>query len=94
MIEAEMQRLLYKAKFDKELREKIIRTSKSDDPIKEFCELAQSLGYDISAGELFAHGLTMNDAKLRATNGGGSFEIEGWNDLYENLLDEIISIDK
>lgn len=90
MIEHEMQRLLYKAKNDNEVKQALIATKSDPDPLKAFCETAQRLGYDITAGELFAHGLTMNDEKLRATNGGGSFEIEGWNDLYENFMEELL----
>ena len=81
MIEYEMQRLLQKAKENEQIS--------APDPLKAFCDEARDMGFEIYLGELFAYGMTMNDAKLRATNGGGSFEIEGWNDLYENLLEEL-----
>jgi hypothetical protein len=89
MIEHEINRLIYKAKYDENVRKALLATKDADDPLKAFCDLAGEMGYDITLGELFAYGMTMNDSKLRATNGGGSFEIEGWNDLYENLIEEL-----
>ncbi|MBQ5399428.1 MAG: hypothetical protein IIU14_08365 [Ruminococcus sp.] len=89
MIEYEMQRLLQKAKENEQIRQRLLQTKSAPDPLKAFCDEARDMGFEIYLGELFAYGMTMNDAKLRATNGGGSFEIEGWNDLYENLLEEL-----
>ena len=89
MVEQKLQELLQKAKKNNILRLRLLETKNSDDPIKSFCEIARKEGFEIYPGELFACGMTMNDAKLRATNGGGSFEIEGWNDLYENFIDEL-----
>lgn len=89
MVEQKLQELLQKAKKNNILRLRLLETKNSDDPIKSFCEIARKEGFEIYPGELFACGMAMNDAKLRATNGGGSFEIEGWNDLYENFIDEL-----
>lgn len=91
MIEHEINRLLYKAKSDKNLREELLSAKEAADPTREFCELAQKNGYEIYLGELFSYGLTMNDSKLRATNGGGSFEIDGWNDIIDNIFDELLT---
>ena len=33
----------------------------------------------------------MNDSKLRATNGGGSFAIEGWDDVLEDIFQQLNS---
>lgn len=89
MVEMEIRRLISDAKSDKNLREKFENIKKRPDPMKEFCEICQQNGYEIYLGELFAYGQDMNDSKLRATNGGGSFEIDGWTDEFENILDEI-----
>ena len=70
MTEKELARLLSDAKKDKPLKEKLIATRSTDNPVEDFCALARSLGYEIHAGELFALGLTQNDAKLRSVNGG------------------------
>ena len=86
MIEQELDRLLSAAKQDSELKAKLIKTKQSDDPVDEFCALCQSLGYNITAGELFTVGMTANDAKLRSVNGGGVNAIEGWDDAYEQFF--------
>lgn len=91
MVEMEIQRLINDAKSDKNLRDKFNNIRQSSDPMRDFCEICLDNGYEIYLGELFAYGQDMNDSKLRATNGGGSFEIEGWSDAFENLLEEIIN---
>ena len=90
MTEKELARLLSDAKKDKPLKEKLIATRSTDNPVEYFCALARSLGYEINAGELFALGLTQNDAKLRSVNGGGVNPIEGWDDAYEQFFTELI----
>ncbi len=89
MFENELRRLLADCKRDGGLREALISAGKSADPMKAFCEVCRARGYEIYLGELFAYGQDMNDSKLRSTNGGGSFEIDGWSDAFENLLTEI-----
>ena len=86
MIEQELDRLLSAAKQDSELKAQLIKTKHSDDPVEEFCALCQSLGYNITAGELFTVGMTANDAKLRSVNGGGVNGIEGCDDAYEQFF--------
>lgn len=87
----EIRRLINDAKSDKNLRDKFKNIRQSEDSMKEFCEICLKNGYEIYLGELFAYGQDMNDSKLRATNGGGNFEIDGWSDSFENILDEISS---
>ncbi|SCX23218.1 Nitrogen fixation protein of unknown function [Ruminococcaceae bacterium P7] len=90
MTEKELARLLSDAKKDKPLKEKLIATRGTENPVEDFCALSRSLGYEITAGELFALGLTQNDAKLRSVNGGGVNPIEGWDDAYEQFFTELI----
>ncbi|MCR5653384.1 MAG: hypothetical protein K6F88_06250 [Ruminococcus sp.] len=90
MVEIEIQRLINDIKNGKISREKFGCVRQSKEPMKEFCEICLENGYEIYLGELFAYGQDMNDSKLRATNGGGSFEIDGWSDAFENLLEEIL----
>ena len=54
MIQHELDRLLKDAKNDNNLKAKLIATKSAEDPVAEFCSLCQSLGYDVSIGELFA----------------------------------------
>ena len=86
MIEKELNRLLEAAKKDSILKQKLIKTKNEADPMESFCRLCQQLGYNITIGELFALGKDMSDSKLRSVNGGGNFEIDGWDDAYENFF--------
>ena len=90
MTEQELARLLADAKQDENLKRELIATRDSDDPVEDFCALAREKGYAITAGELFALGLTQNDAKLRSVNGGGVNPIDGWDDAYEQFFTELI----
>ena len=50
MIREELDRLLCDAKSNAELKEKLLKTEQSENPIDNFCSLCRSLGYKISAG--------------------------------------------
>lgn len=89
MIERELSRLIEDTKKDEELRKKFRNIREDIDPMKRFCDICLRNGYEIYLGELFSYGQDMNDSKLRATNGGGNFEIDGWSDAFENILEEI-----
>ncbi len=90
MIEQELNRLLQAAKADGELKAALLNTRNSENPVEDFCVFAQSRGYDIQTGALFALGLTENDAKLRSVNGGGVSPIDGWDDAYEQFFTSLI----
>ena len=90
MIQQELDRLLAAAKADGALKERLLQTRRAEDPVEAFCTLARREGYDITAGELFALGLTENDAKLRSVNGGGVNAIDGWDDAYEQFFTTLI----
>ena len=89
-IERELEKLLSAAKADGELKAELLQTRQSDDPVEDFCAMARQKGYNITAGELFALGLTENDAKLRSVNGGGVNPVEGWDDAYEQFFTALI----
>ncbi len=91
MIEYELKRLIKDSKSNENLKNTLLETRNSDDPMKDFCEVCQSFGYEIYLGELFSYGQDMNDSKLRATNGGGSFAIEGWDDILEDIFQQLNS---
>lgn len=82
-MEEKLRILLEKASNDKELREILLATKNSNDPMKCFCDTCQDLGYEIYLGELFAYGQEMNDTKMRSVNGGGVCTIDGWDDAYD-----------
>ena len=86
MIQQELDRLLSNAQKDADLKAKLIATKTAEDPVSQFCSLCQSLGYNVTIGELFACGQDMNDSKLRSVNGGGVNGIDGWDDTYEQFF--------
>lgn len=86
MIEQELERLLHDAKHNSKLKQLLLRTKSTENPVEDFCALCQQNGYNITIGELFAVGQTANDAKLRSVNGGGVNGIDGWDDAYEQFF--------
>ena len=90
MFKRELRRLIEDAHNNETLRQAIAEAKNHSDPMKSFCDVCRENGYEIYLGELFSYGQDMNDSKLRATNGGGSFAIDGWDDAFENILDEIL----
>ena len=69
-MEEKLRQLLEDASKDENLRNKLLETRNSEDPMKCFCEL-------------FAYGQEMNDSKMRSVNGGGVCSIDGWDDAYD-----------
>ena len=90
MIEQELNLLLQESKASPALKAALLSTRSADDPVEAFCALAQQRGYHITPGELFALGLTENDAKLRSVNGGGVSAIDGWDDAYEQFMTTLL----
>lgn len=90
MTAQELNKLLQEAKASPALKEALLNTRSAADPVEEFCALAQQRGYHITPGELFALGLTENDAKLRSVNGGGVSAIDGWDDAYEQFMTTLL----
>lgn len=86
MVELELNRLLLDAKNNENLKNELIKTKNTENPVEDFCRLCQEKGYKISIGELFAVGQDSNDAKLRSVNGGGVNGIDGWDDAYEQFF--------
>lgn len=86
MIEFELEKLFNLAKKENNIKKRLLATKNSTEPLKEFCNIAQDLGFEIYLGELIAYGETQNDAKLRSVNGGGVNKIDGWDDTYEQFI--------
>ena len=90
MILKELDRLMQEAKLDKNLKQQLIATQNTDDPMQQFCKIALQRGFNITIGDLLACGQDMNDSKLRSVNGGGVNGIDGWDDAYENFITTLI----
>ena len=88
--EQELERLLSAAKSDKEIKNQLLKTRESQNPVEDFCALCREMGYDIQIGELMAIGQQSNDEKLRSVNGGGVNPIDGWDDAYEQFFTALL----
>ncbi len=75
--------LLSLAMHDKELKEKLIKTKSSKEPLEDFCILAKDYGFNITIGELIGDGEEFCTAMLRSVNGGGVDAFDSWTDFYE-----------
>ena len=65
-----LERLTVLAKRDQRLRQSLLATAEAEEPLMEFCRLAQKAGVDLSVGELFAIGEEYCDNQCKSTNGG------------------------
>lgn len=85
-IEDMLDSLLIKAHKDEELKNRLIATEESADPVFDFCDIATEAGYPIAPGELFALNQTFCDNLLKSTNGGATYPIDDWADAYEQFI--------
>lgn len=89
MVAKELEKLLKNARKDENLKDKLLATEKSADPMGEFCKICQKYGYSITVGEIIELGQNLNDSKMRSVNGGGAWEIEGWDDAFEDFMAQL-----
>lgn len=85
----ELDRLLAAARADGDLRLRLLATREADDPMDAFCRLAQSLGYEIYLGDLFAAGQEYSDNQCKSTNGGNPRPYDSFDDTLEFFLCEL-----
>lgn len=86
----ELERLKQRAAQDKALKQELLDTKNSSDPIKAFCDKCVELGYEhITVYELMTAGEAFCDAMLRSVNGGGVEAPEAWDDFYGMFFEEL-----
>ncbi len=79
------------ARKDPNLRQRFLDSRESEQPYREFCRIAQSLGYDLSVMDL----LDAEDQFLglleKSVNGGGANHsvLQGSDDFYAQFFNEI-----
>ncbi len=78
--------LLEKAKSSPDLRLKILNTSKSNDPLDNFCKIAVQEGFPITIGDLLTIGGEYSDNQCKSTNGGNATPYDYFDDPYEMFL--------
>lgn len=81
-----LELLKEKAKSDFNLRQNLLNTKNSSDPMENFCKIARENGVEIYVGDLFAAGLEYMDNTMKSTNGGNPSYYEDFADVYENFL--------
>ena len=83
-----LEELQRKAKQDPLLKKRFLETRKEADPVTEFCNLCQELGYPVYAMDLIGAGEEFYAAIRRSTNGGGenSPALLGEDDFYEQFF--------
>lgn len=87
-----LEKLTALCKADATLKNSLINTSATSDPLYNFCTIAQGYGVDLSLGELFALGEEYCDNQCKSTNGGNPSPYYSFNDTYENFIESLKSI--
>ena len=79
------------ARRNKELRQKLLDTKESRNPVVDFCRIAREYGFELYPMEVVTVGEEFYAAMRRSTNGGGenSPKLEGEDDFYELFLSGI-----
>lgn len=81
-----LRELLAVAKKDPTVKERLLQTRQSTDPMFAFCEEATKLGYPMTVGELVAIGEEYCSNLLKSVNGGATYPMEDWDDAYEDFF--------
>ncbi len=83
-----LQELQNKALKNADLKEKILATENTKEPLDEFCKVCQQEGYEIYPMDVIIAGEESYAAMKRSTNGGGENApmLDGEDDFYELIL--------
>ena len=90
MVENQLKKLLQLARTHPEIKETLLKTRTQKDPMLIFCQTASELGVPISLGELLAAGEEYRSNLLKSVNGGASYPMEDWGDLYEEFFASLL----
>ncbi len=88
MITEMLDRLLDMAKHDADLKEKLLKTRQSDNPVADFCAIATENGFPMSVMDIINQGEEFYAEIKRSTNGGGenSPDLDYQNDEYSIFM--------
>lgn len=83
-----LEEIQHKALRDEALKEKILATESTKEPLDEFCKVCQQEGYEIYPMDVIIAGEESYAAMKRSTNGGGENApmLDGEDDFYELIL--------
>lgn len=96
IITDKLDALLEKATTDKTLRDKLLATRSSANPLHDFCEIATECGFPMSVMDMVNQGEEFYAEIKRSTNGGGenSPDLDFQNDEYSIFMMRLVDIDK
>lgn len=88
MITDKLDKLLDMAKENPKLKEALIRTRESDNPIADFCKIATDKGLTMTVMDIVNQGEEFYAEIKRSTNGGGenSPDLDYQNDEYSIFM--------
>ncbi len=88
MITEMLDRLLDMAKNNAGLKERLINTRQSDNPVADFCKIATEMGFPMSVMDIINQGEEFYAEIKRSTNGGGenSPDLDYQNDEYSIFM--------
>ena len=88
--------LLLKATKDEALKEKLLATRKSENPLSDFCAIATENGCDITVMDIVNQGEEFYAEIKRSTNGGGenSPDQDFQNDEYSIFMMRLEGFDE
>ena len=84
-----LKQLTALVKKEEQLRQKLLQTKNSQEPLDDFCHLAQQAGMDLSLGEMFAIGQEYSDNQCKSTNGGNAIPYDSLGESNETFLASI-----
>lgn len=95
-ITEKLDELLEKATADKALRDKLLATRNSANPLHDFCGIATEHGLPMSVMDIVNQGEEFYAEIKRSTNGGGenSPDLDFQNDEYSIFMMRLVDIDK
>ena len=88
MITDMLDKLLDMAKENPELKQALLRTRESDNPIADFCKIATDKGLPMTVMDIVNQGEEFYAEIKRSTNGGGenSPDLDHQNDEYSIFM--------
>ncbi len=83
-----LDQLLGKAKNDETLKNKLLDTRNTDNPLSDFCKIAVESGVELSVMDIVNQGEEFYAEIKRSTNGGGenSPDLDFQNDEYSIFM--------
>ena len=83
-----LEQLIEKAKTDSNLKEELLATRNSSNPIADFCDIATKAGLPMSVMDIVNQGEEFYAEIKRSTNGGGenSPDLDFQNDEYSIFM--------